>query len=179
MRFACLGRPCLQINSSIKSEILITECQVRRGKVVHRWGRNKCILYNGTIRIHKGSIFKGTIKKNEWINFSDSGEDEVIHLSKMRAELHNSRRGKCLRLTDTASIYLFLFDDDETLRLWLSRSQQVKTIHFVVLNFFERYHLSCDAVEFYEIICNAHVVYEIYTILIRKRITHKVQEFIL
>ncbi|PAV70538.1 hypothetical protein WR25_08434 [Diploscapter pachys] len=102
-----LGRPCLQINSSIKSEILITECQVRRGKVVHRWGRNKCILYNGTIRIHK-----------------DSGEDEVIHLSKMRAELHNSRRGKCLRLTDTASIYLFLFDDDETFRLWLSRSQQ-------------------------------------------------------
>ncbi|KAJ1372653.1 hypothetical protein KIN20_034856 [Parelaphostrongylus tenuis] len=49
----CSGRPVLQPNGSVRSEILITMCDVRRGKFMHRWSRHRCLLYNGIIRIQK------------------------------------------------------------------------------------------------------------------------------
>ncbi|EYC46253.1 hypothetical protein Y032_0403g824 [Ancylostoma ceylanicum] len=48
-----LGRPVLQPNSVVRSEILIAACDVRKGKLVHRWSRHKCLLYNGCLRIQK------------------------------------------------------------------------------------------------------------------------------
>uniref|UniRef100_A0A1I7W9P8 MSP domain-containing protein n=1 Tax=Heterorhabditis bacteriophora TaxID=37862 RepID=A0A1I7W9P8_HETBA len=102
-----LGRPTLQPNSSIRSEIRMAECEVRRGKVVHRWTKHKCILYNGNIRIQR-----------------DSGEDEVLQISRYRVDIYESRKGRCLRLFDIHSTILFLFDDHETLMLWLTRTQQ-------------------------------------------------------
>ncbi|CAI4231486.1 unnamed protein product [Auanema sp. JU1783] len=104
-----LGRPTINPTSLMKSEILLAECYVRRGTVLHKWHRYKCILYNGTIRIQK-----------------DTGEDDVLHLNRFRVDLHETRRGRCLRVSDANGngFTLFCFDDQETLLLWLTRSQQ-------------------------------------------------------
>ncbi|KJH40995.1 hypothetical protein DICVIV_13037 [Dictyocaulus viviparus] len=102
-----VGRPSLQSKSSVQSEILISMCNVRRGKLVHRWSRNKCSLYNGSIRIQK-----------------DTGNDEVFDLLRCRVDVGESRHGRCLRLHKSASDILLCFDDSETLELWLKGCRQ-------------------------------------------------------
>ncbi|KAK6011547.1 hypothetical protein OSTOST_23361, partial [Ostertagia ostertagi] len=95
-----LGRPVLQPNSIARSEILIANCDVRRGRLVHRWSRHKCLLYNGSLRIQKGT-----------------GEDDVMSLSRCRVDVWESRRGRCLRVQHSASVILLHFDEPEVCAL--------------------------------------------------------------
>ncbi|KAK6741351.1 hypothetical protein RB195_009286 [Necator americanus] len=105
-----LGRPVLQPNSVVRSEILVDMCDVRRGKLVHRWSRHKCLLYNGCLRIQK-----------------ETGEDEVVGLSRCRVDVCDTRRGRCLRVQNSTSVILLRFDDSETLALWSTRCRQATT----------------------------------------------------
>ncbi|PIO63717.1 leucine Rich repeat-containing domain protein, partial [Teladorsagia circumcincta] len=101
------GRPVLQPNSIARSEILIADCDVRRGRLMHRWSRHKCLLYNGSLRIQK-----------------ETGEDEVMSLSRCRVDVCESRRGRCLRVQHSASVVLLHFDEPEILALWSTTCRQ-------------------------------------------------------
>lgn len=102
------GRPTFNPNDGVKSEIMMTECDVRRGRLLPRWSRRKCILYNGGVRLLRGS-----------------DEGEAIPLVNKRIDTYDSRRGKCLRIHDSVSTTLLLFDDSDLLHRWLYKCQQV------------------------------------------------------
>ncbi|XGW17715.1 hypothetical protein V3C99_002365, partial [Haemonchus contortus] len=102
-----LGRPILQPNSIARSEILIANCDVRRGRLVHRWSRQRCLLYNGSIRIQK-----------------ENGEDDAMSLSRCRVDVCETRHGRCLRVQHSASVVLLHFDKPEVLALWLTKCRQ-------------------------------------------------------
>ncbi|CAJ0580611.1 unnamed protein product, partial [Mesorhabditis spiculigera] len=80
---------------------------MRVGRVMHRWVTKKCILYNGTLRIEH-----------------EMEEDEVLIVARYRIEVLETRRGKVLRLSNENSSTWLLFENLETLNLWLARCQQ-------------------------------------------------------
>uniref|UniRef100_A0A183D7D1 Doublecortin domain-containing protein n=1 Tax=Gongylonema pulchrum TaxID=637853 RepID=A0A183D7D1_9BILA len=51
----CPGRP--EQNSGA-NEILIAWCNVRKGRLLQKWIKRRCTLYNGTIRIEHGKLFQ-------------------------------------------------------------------------------------------------------------------------
>ncbi|KHJ84545.1 leucine Rich repeat-containing domain protein, partial [Oesophagostomum dentatum] len=87
---------------------------------MHRWSRHKCLLYNGCLRIQKG--------------ISETGEDDVINLSRCRVDICETRRGRCLRLQTSTSVIVLRFDDQETLSLWSTRCRQSGNRHICDLS---------------------------------------------
>lgn len=52
-------------------------------------------------------------------------DDEMILLSRYRADVAEGSRGKYLRLTDNTHVYCFQFEAIGEMNLWLSRVLQV------------------------------------------------------
>ncbi|KHN77064.1 Protein phosphatase PHLPP-like protein [Toxocara canis] len=91
------------------NEILIAKCLVRKGRILQKWIKRRCILYNGTIRIEY---------ENE--------DDEILLLSRYRVQVAEGSKGKYLRLSDASQVYCFLFEAIGEMNLWLSRVIQTQ-----------------------------------------------------
>ncbi|VDN55001.1 unnamed protein product [Dracunculus medinensis] len=102
-------RPEHATRANTSNEILITKCFVRKGRLLHKWNKHQCILYNGTIRIE----YEGE-------------DDEMILLSRYRAEIAECSKGKYLRLSENTHVYCFLFDEIGEMNLWLTRIVQTQ-----------------------------------------------------
>ncbi|EFO23985.2 hypothetical protein LOAG_04501 [Loa loa] len=91
------------------NEILIAWCHVRKGRLLQKWIKRRCILYNGTIRIEH-----------------DDADDEILLLSRYRVDVTEGSRGKYLRLTDSSNIYFLHFEAIGEMNLWLTRLLQTQ-----------------------------------------------------
>ncbi|KAK5964261.1 Leucine Rich repeat-containing domain protein, partial [Trichostrongylus colubriformis] len=56
--------------------------------------------------------------------FLETGEDEVISLSRCCIDVCETRRGRCLRVQHSASVILLHFDEPEALALWSTKCRQ-------------------------------------------------------
>ncbi|VDK70361.1 unnamed protein product [Onchocerca ochengi] len=103
-----IGRPEQTAGGGASNEILIAWCHVRKGRLLQKWIKRRCTLYNGTIRIEH-----------------DDG-DEILLLSQYRVDVREGNRGKYLRLTDSSNIYNFHFEAIGEMNLWLTRLLQTQ-----------------------------------------------------
>ncbi|VDK60151.1 unnamed protein product [Anisakis simplex] len=104
-----MGLPEHGALAGTSNEILVAKCLVRKGRLLQKWNKRRCILYNGTIRIEH---------ENE--------DDEMLLLSRYRVEVTEGNKGKYLRLTDGSQLYNFLFEAIGEMNLWLSRVVQTQ-----------------------------------------------------
>ncbi|EJW80099.1 hypothetical protein WUBG_08992, partial [Wuchereria bancrofti] len=102
-------RPEQTVGDGACSEILIAWCHVRKGRLLQKWNKRRCTLYNGTIRIEY-----------------DNTDDEILLLSRYRVEVTEGNRGKYLRLTDSSNIYNLKFEAIGEMNLWLTRLLQTQ-----------------------------------------------------
>uniref|UniRef100_A0A915PXJ7 PPM-type phosphatase domain-containing protein n=1 Tax=Setaria digitata TaxID=48799 RepID=A0A915PXJ7_9BILA len=101
-----IGRP---EQSGATNEILIAWCHVRKGRLLQKWIKRRCTLYNGTIRIEH-----------------EDSDDEILLLSRYRVDVTEGSRGKHLRLTDSTNIYSLHFAAIGEMNLWLTRLLQTQ-----------------------------------------------------
>ncbi|CAG9536191.1 unnamed protein product [Cercopithifilaria johnstoni] len=103
-----IGRPEQAASGEASNEILIAWCHVRKGRLLQKWIKRRCTLYNGTIRIEH-----------------DNG-DEILLLSRYRVDVTEGSRGKYLRLTDSSNVYNLHFEAIGEMNLWLTRLLQTQ-----------------------------------------------------
>ncbi|VDM97626.1 unnamed protein product [Thelazia callipaeda] len=104
-----IGRPEQATDGRASREILLAWCDVRKGRLLHKWSKRRCTLYNGTIRIEY-----------------ENADDEILLLSRYRTDVAEGSRGKYLRLTDSSNIYCLHFDAIGEMNLWFSRLLQTQ-----------------------------------------------------
>ncbi|VIO92581.1 Uncharacterized protein BM_BM8058 [Brugia malayi] len=104
-----IGRPEQTIGDGACNEILMAWCHVRKGRLLQKWIKRRCTLYNGTIRIEY-----------------DNTDDEILLLSRYRVDVTEGNRGKYLRLTDSSNIYNLKFEAIGEMNLWLTRLLQTQ-----------------------------------------------------
>ncbi|GMR41970.1 hypothetical protein PMAYCL1PPCAC_12165, partial [Pristionchus mayeri] len=83
-------------------ELLRAKAWMRKGKMMKRWTRADCLLYNHTIRISKVGE-----------------EDDIILLGGARVDRHATKRGEALRIETTSTQFCLLFDDHSILNGWI------------------------------------------------------------
>ncbi|VBB33867.1 unnamed protein product, partial [Acanthocheilonema viteae] len=108
MSYIFSGRPEQTAGGGASSEILVAWCHVRKGRLLQKWIKRRCTLYNGTIRIEH-----------------ENG-DEILLLSRYRVNVTEGSRGKYLRLTDSSNIYNLHFEAIGEMNLWLTRLLQTQ-----------------------------------------------------
>ncbi|CAJ0941742.1 unnamed protein product, partial [Mesorhabditis belari] len=102
-----LGKPAAD---EIGSQATLAETkEIRKGRLFSKWDSKKCILCNGTLRIER-----------------HMEEDEMLLVANYNVEITVTRRGKGLHLSNPTNDFLFIFDQIETLHLWVSRCLQFK-----------------------------------------------------
>ncbi|CAI5446652.1 unnamed protein product [Caenorhabditis angaria] len=104
-----LGRPRIRAKSTLNSGILSEDVLIRKGKILHSWVNAKAVFYNSNIRLQ--------MKQNH---------DDLLNLRKMRADIHDSKRGKSLRLRNDDQCYLLIFQRPNILQVWLTKAQQIE-----------------------------------------------------
>uniref|UniRef100_A0A1I7ZCU3 PPM-type phosphatase domain-containing protein n=1 Tax=Steinernema glaseri TaxID=37863 RepID=A0A1I7ZCU3_9BILA len=106
-----MGRPEGAGEGAAPSDLLVANCFVRKGRLLQRWVRRRCILFNGTVRIE-----------------AEREADEMLLLSNFRVEVAECSRGKYLRLTDGAQQLCIGFDNAADLSQWTSRALQCQMV---------------------------------------------------
>ncbi|KAK0416541.1 hypothetical protein QR680_012550 [Steinernema hermaphroditum] len=106
-----MGRPEFAYDNALSADLLVANCFVRKGKLLQRWVRRRCILYNGTIRIE-----------------SEKEADEMLLLSSYRIEIAECSRGRYLRLSDSNQQICIGFDNMADLSQWTSRALQCQMV---------------------------------------------------
>lgn len=104
-----IGRPEQNTGTRTSNEILVAWCNVRKGRLLQKWTKRRCTMYNGTIRIEH-----------------EAGDDEILLLSHYRADVADGSRGKYLRLVESSNVYCFQFDAIGEMNLWFSRLLQTQ-----------------------------------------------------
>lgn len=57
-----LCRPEHGTLAGTSNEILVAKCLVRKGRILQKWIKRQCVLYNGTIRIEHGmGVFRNLL----------------------------------------------------------------------------------------------------------------------
>ncbi|KAF8357496.1 phlp-2 [Pristionchus pacificus] len=84
-------------------ELLRAKAWIRKGKMMKRWTRADCLLYNHTIRISKVGE-----------------EDDIILLGGARVDRHITKRGESLRIDTPSTQFCLLFDDPSSLHGWIT-----------------------------------------------------------
>uniref|UniRef100_A0A158R576 PPM-type phosphatase domain-containing protein n=1 Tax=Syphacia muris TaxID=451379 RepID=A0A158R576_9BILA len=113
-----MGQPEHSNAAGTSKDILVANCYVRKGRMLHKWLKRRCVLYNGTIRIENAYCYILTL--------GNGNEDEVIILSRYRIEVSDCNRGKYLRISDSSKHYCLLFDAIGEMNLWLTRVLQTQ-----------------------------------------------------
>uniref|UniRef100_A0AC35GDY6 PPM-type phosphatase domain-containing protein n=1 Tax=Panagrolaimus sp. PS1159 TaxID=55785 RepID=A0AC35GDY6_9BILA len=108
------GRPLTSVQHGISNILLVANCLVGRGRILQRWSKKRCILYNDTIRIENES---GSSR-------IEGDEDSILLLNKYRVELADSNHGRCLRLSSSVQKICFVFEDSSDLQLWSAHATQ-------------------------------------------------------
>ncbi|VDK72014.1 unnamed protein product, partial [Litomosoides sigmodontis] len=101
-------RPEQVADRGASNEILIAWCHMRKGRLLQKWIKRRCTLYNGTIRIEHGV------------------SDEILLLTRYRVDAVEGSRGRYLRLTDSSNTYNFRFEAVGEMNLWLTRLLQTQ-----------------------------------------------------
>ncbi|GMT18961.1 hypothetical protein PFISCL1PPCAC_10258 [Pristionchus fissidentatus] len=83
-------------------EFLRAKAWIRKGKMMKRWTRADCLLYNHTVRISK-----------------IGEEDDIILLGGARVDRHITKRGESLRIDTPTTQFCLLFDDSSSLHSWI------------------------------------------------------------
>ncbi|TKR77402.1 hypothetical protein L596_018385 [Steinernema carpocapsae] len=106
-----MGKPEFSYDNPVSADLLVANCYVKKGKILQRWVKRRCILYNGTIRIE-----------------SEKESDEILLMSNYKVEIAECSRGKYLRLTDHNQQVCIGFDNMADLSQWTSRALQCQMV---------------------------------------------------
>lgn len=99
----------LNFNGMAKAQSLL----LRKGRLLNRWHRKRCIIYNGTIRVESPNGALGS-----------AGDDEILTVTKFTAQVVEDNKTRCLRLASSSQQYFFVFEDPVEMQRWISHVTQ-------------------------------------------------------
>uniref|UniRef100_A0A7E4VMT8 PPM-type phosphatase domain-containing protein n=1 Tax=Panagrellus redivivus TaxID=6233 RepID=A0A7E4VMT8_PANRE len=113
------GRPLGNVYNNISNVLLVAHCYVGRGRLLQKWAKKRCILYNDTIRIENESVAANGI---------EGDEDNILQLNKFKIELADSNHGRCLKMTSSSQKICFVFEDPSDLQQWSTHATQCSIV---------------------------------------------------